>query len=28
VGSAITASLKPEFSPADVGNGIVQAPQD
>jgi len=28
VGSAITASLKPGFSPADVGNGIVQAPQD
>jgi subtilisin family serine protease len=28
VGSAITASLKPDFSPADVGNGVVQAPQD
>jgi subtilisin family serine protease len=28
VGSAITASLKPGYSPADVGNGIVQAPQD
>ena len=28
VGSAITASLKPEVNPADVGNGIVQAPQD
>ena len=27
-GSAITASLKPGYSPADVGNGIVQAPQD
>ena len=28
VGSAITAGLKPDFSPADVGNGMVQAPQD
>jgi subtilisin family serine protease len=28
VGSAITAGLKPDFSPADVGNGVVQAPQD
>ena len=28
VGSAVTASLKPGFSPADVGNGIVRAPQD
>ena len=28
VGSAITASLKPGFSPSDVGNGMVRAPQD
>jgi hypothetical protein len=28
VGSAITASLKPDFSPADVGNGVAQAPPD
>lgn len=28
VGSAITAGLRPDFSPADVGNGVVQAPQD
>ena len=28
VGSAITNGLKPDFSPADVGNGVVQAPQD
>jgi subtilisin family serine protease len=28
VGSAVTDGLKLGFSPADVGNGVVQAPQD
>lgn len=28
VGSAGTAGLRPDFLPADVGNGLVQAPQD
>jgi subtilisin family serine protease len=28
VGTAVTTGLKRGFSPADVGNGIVQAPQD
>jgi hypothetical protein len=27
VGSAVTDGLKNGFSPADVGNGMVQAPQ-
>ena len=28
VGSAVTDGLKPGFIPADVGNGVVQAPQE
>ncbi|MFN0074004.1 MAG: S8 family peptidase [Chloroflexota bacterium] len=28
VGSAVTDCLKPGYSPADVGNGMVQAPQN
>jgi subtilisin family serine protease len=28
VGSAVTEGLKPGFRPADVGNGMVRAPQD
>ncbi|GCE44125.1 Subtilisin [Rhodococcus wratislaviensis] len=28
VGSAVTDEMKPGFSPADVGNGVVQAPQE
>jgi subtilisin family serine protease len=27
VGSAVTSDLKPGFNPADIGNGVVQAPQ-
>lgn len=28
VGSAVTTDLEPGFNPVDVGNGVVQAPQD
>ncbi len=28
VGSAVTEGLKPGFRPADIGNGMVRAPQD
>lgn len=28
VGSAVTAGLRPDFRPADIGNGLVRAPQE